>query len=126
MPPATPTVNVVENYRAAVTANPASAEARCNLGWGYYGHKQFAEAIKEFQEALALDANWLDAHYGLALAQKGAGAKPAAVAAFEKVAALASQIEDKVRGGMLLRLAHGQINQLNKGDWDIDKELRHH
>ncbi len=126
MPPATPVVNVIETYRAAVTANPRSAEAHCNLGWGHYGQKQFAEAIREFQEALILDANWLDAHYGLALAHKGAGAKLEAVAAFEKVAALAPQMEDKVRGGMLLRLAHGQVNQLNKGDWDLDKELRHH
>jgi tetratricopeptide (TPR) repeat protein len=127
MPPAkTPTVDVLENYRAAVSANPQSAEAHCNLGWGHYGQKQYAEAVKEFQEALRLDVNWVDAYYGLGLSQKGMGAKPDAVAAFEKAAKLAAQMEDRVRGGMLLRLAHGQINQLQKGDWDLDKELRHH
>ncbi len=126
--PATPakTVNVVDNYRAALAANPKSAEAHCNLGWGYYGQKQFAEAVKEFQEALALDGKWVDAHYGLGLALKGAGSKTEAVAAFETAAALAPQMEDRVRGAMLMRLAHGQINQLKKGDWDLDKELRHH
>ncbi len=126
--PATPaqTVSVIDTYRAAVTTNPNSAEAHCNLAWGYYGQRQFAEAVKEFQEALRLDANWLDAHYGLGLALKGAGSKTEAVAAFEKAAALAPQIDDRVRGSMLMRLSHGQINQLKKGDWDLDKELRHH
>lgn len=126
--PATPakTVNVIDTYRAAVTASPNNAEAHSNLGWGHYGQKQFAEAIQEFQEALRLDANWVDAHYGLGLALKGAGSKMEAVAAFEKAAALAPQMEDRVRGAMLMRLAHGQINQLKKGDWDLDKELRHH
>jgi tetratricopeptide (TPR) repeat protein len=116
----------LEAYRAAVGANPNSAEARSNLGWGYYGQKQFEEAIKEFQEALKIDANAVDAHYGLGLALKGFGSKMEAVAAFEKAAALAPQMPDKVRGAMLMRLAHGQINQLKKGDWDLDKELRHH
>jgi tetratricopeptide (TPR) repeat protein len=125
MPPTPPKVNVIDAYRAAVTASPNSAEAHSNLGWGYYGQKQFAEAIKEFQEALARDANWVDAYYGLGLAQKGAGAKTEAVAAFEKAAALAPQMEDRVRGSMLMRLAHGQVNQLKKGNWDLDKELRH-
>ena len=119
-------VSVIDTYRAAVTASPTSAGAHCNLAWGYYGQKQFAEAIKEFQEALKLDANCVDAHYGLGLALKGAGSKLEAVAAFEKAAALAPQMEDRVRGAMLMRLAHGQINQLKKGDWDLDKELRHH
>jgi tetratricopeptide (TPR) repeat protein len=126
--PATPaqTVSVIETYRAAVTANPNSAGAHCNLGWGYYGQRQFAEAVKAFQDALRFDANWVDAHYGLGLALKGAGSKMEAVAAFEKAASLAPQMEDRVRGAMLLRLTHGQINQLKKGDWDLDKELRHH
>jgi tetratricopeptide (TPR) repeat protein len=118
-------INVLDNYRAAVTANPASAEAQCNLGWGHYGQKAYAEAVKAFQAALALDANWLDAYYGLALAHKGAGATVDAVAAFEKVRTLAAQVPDVVRAHMLGRLAHGHINEIQKGDWDLDKELRH-
>ena len=117
--------NILDHYRAAVVANPGSAEAHANLGWGYYGQKQYAEAIKEFQEALSLDANWLDAHYGLGLAHKGAGLKAEALAAFEKVAALAPGLPDVVRAQMLRRLAHGHINAIKTGDWDLDKELRH-
>ena len=117
--------NVLEDYRAAATANPNSAEARCNLGWGYYGRKQHAEAIQAFEEALKLDQNWLDAHYGLALARKASGSTAEAVAAFEKAAALASQSTDRVRGQMLVRLIHGHINELKSGDWNLAKELYH-
>ncbi len=117
--------NILDHYRAAVAANPTSAEAHANLGWGYYGQKQYAEAIKEFQEALSLDTNWLDAYYGLGLAHKGAGSKVEALAAFEKAAALAPGLPDLVRGHMLTRLAHGHINAIKTGDWDLDKELRH-
>jgi tetratricopeptide (TPR) repeat protein len=128
MPVTTPSTlpNNIESYQAAVAANPQSAEAHSNLGWGYYGQEQYAEAIKEFNEALALDANWVDAHYGLGLTLRVTGAKAEAVEAFNKAAKLAPQMADKVRGAMLMRLAHGQINQMKTGDWDLDKELRHH
>ena len=122
---AAPTNNPIENYQATVNANPNSAEAHSNLGWGYYGQKQFAEALKAFQEALRLNPKLVDAHYGRALALKESGAKIEAVAAFEQVAALAPLMEDTVRAGMLLRLAHGHINQINKGDWGLAKELYH-
>ena len=122
--PATP-ANPLEKYRIAVDANPQSAEAHSDLGWGYYGQKQYAEAVNEYKEALRLDPNLLDAHWGLALTLKESGSKVEAIAAFEKAVGLASKVENKARGHMLIRLAHGHINQLNKGDWDLDKELRH-
>ena len=123
--PEAPT-QVLESYRAAVTANPNNAEAHSNLGWGYYGQKQFAEAVKAFQQALTLDRNVVDAHYGLGLTLKESGSQPGAIAEFESVAALAPQLENSVRGQMLARLAHGHINQMNVGDWGLDKELRRH
>ena len=118
-------VNVLETYRAAVTANPNSAEAHSNFGWGYYGQKQFAEAVEQFRQALALDRNMVDAHYGLGLTLKESGSKAEAIAAFESVVALAPQLENQVRGQMLVRLAHGHINLMKGGDWALDKELRH-
>ncbi len=117
--------NPIQNYQAAVNANPNSAEAHSNLGWGHYGQKQFAEALKAFQEALRLNSRLVDANYGRALALKESGAKKEALAAFEQVAALLPDMEDRVRAGMLLRLTHGHINQINKGDWGIAKELYH-
>jgi tetratricopeptide (TPR) repeat protein len=115
--------DVLEDYRAAVTTNPKSVEAHCNLGWGHYGRKQYTEALQAFEAALSLDANWLDAHYGLALAYKGAGSRAEAIAAFEKTAVLAAQDSDAVRGRLLVRLIHGHINALKTGDWDLAKEM---
>ena len=112
------------DLRAAVTASPTSAGAHCNLAWGYYGQKQFAEAIKEFQEALKLDANWVDAHYGLGLALKASGEKKEAIAEFEKASSLAAKLDDFVRGQMLTRLAEGHLNDLKTGDWAKDSKRR--
>lgn len=122
----TPPPSPLENYRAAVTANPNSAEAHNNLGWGLYGQKQLVEAVKEFQEAIRLDAQLFDAHYGLGLAHKAAGARVQAEAAFRAAHALAGQLENQVRGRMLQHLLHGHINQLITGDWGLDKELHLH
>ena len=117
--------NPLEKYRAEVTANPGSAEAHANLGWGYYSQKQTEEALKEFREALRLNPSLVDAQYGFGLALKESGAKTEAVAAFEKVVALAAGLEDHVRGNMLTRLAHGHMNYINKGNWDLAKEIFH-
>jgi tetratricopeptide (TPR) repeat protein len=112
---------VLESYQSAVAANPNSAEAQSNLGWGYYGQRQFDQAIAAFREALRLDRNYLDAHYGLGLAQKEAGAGADAVTAFEAVLALAPQLENAARGQMLARLAQGHINQITQGHWNLSK-----
>jgi tetratricopeptide (TPR) repeat protein len=124
MPDASPTL--LENYRAAVTANPDSAEAHCNLAWGFYGQRQYADAIQEFRQALSLDRNLIDAHYGLGLALKESGAGQEAVPVFDTVLGLAPQLDNAVRATMLSRLAKGHINQIKSGDWKLDKELRHH
>ena len=117
------TPNPLENYRAAVTADPHSAAAHNNLGWGLYGQKQLAEAVKELQEAIRLDGQLFDAHYGLGLAYKASGAKAEAITEFRAAYDLAGHLEDRVRGQMLRHLLHGHINQLNTGDWGLDKEL---
>src|SRR5947209_7335173 len=116
--------NTLENYQAAVTSNPTSPEAFSNLGWGYYGLRKYDEAVKAFREALSLDRNLTDAHYGLGLTLKESGAHPEAVAEFEAVTKLAPQDKNSVRGQMLARLAQGHINQINSGDWSLDTDLK--
>ena len=121
MPEALP--NTIENYQAAVSSNPNSPEADSNLGWGYYGQKKYDEAAQAFRQSLSLDRNLTDAHYGLGLTLKEAGAGQDAVAAFEAVIKLASQDENAVRGQMLARLARGHINRINSGDWGLATDV---
>jgi tetratricopeptide (TPR) repeat protein len=116
---------LIETYRAAASANPQDVQAQMNLGWGLYGATRHAEALEQFQRALALDADYVDAYYGQGLSHKALGNKEAAIAAFTKVAELAAQIEDQVRGTMLRRLAHGHVNEMNAGDWQLEAEIWH-
>lgn len=122
MPDAIP--NVLDNYRAAANANPTSAEAQANLGWGYYGQHLYEDAIKAFQAALTLDNGFVDAHYGLGMAYKESGAGPKAVPEFESVVKLTGQLENSVRAVMLARLARGHINQIQSGNWHLDADPR--
>jgi tetratricopeptide (TPR) repeat protein len=122
MPPAaTKEADAVEKYLANVSADPRNADAHANLGWGYYGKRQLAEAQKSFQDALALNPEHLEAQYGLALAFKASGSKAEAIAAFEKAKVLAGRSEDAVRKQMLARLIRGHINEINTGDWNLGK-----
>ena len=118
--------SVLEKYRSAVAAEPNNAQARCNLGWGYYGKQQYTEAVNTFREALAIDPDMVDAHHGLGLALKVSGGKQAAITAFESVAQLAPQLEDQVRGHMIARLAQGHISFINTGEWHLERDVRQH
>ena len=116
-------ISPIETYKAAVTANPNSAEAQSNLGWGFYGQHQYDDAIKAFQQALTLDRNLTDAHYGLGLTLKEASKNDEAVAEFEMVVKLAPQDSNAVRGLMLARLARGHISRIKSGDWNLGTDV---
>lgn len=117
--------SVLDQYRAQVEAEPESVDAKCNLGWGHYGERQYDQAIEVFREALQLDGGSVDALYGLGLSLKEGGRHEEAVPVFVKVMRLAPQKEPGARGTMLARLARGHINQIKKGDWDLDEEMRY-
>ena len=122
MPAAAAIPNVLDNYRASASANPTSAEAQSNLGWGYYGQHQYDDAIQAFQAALALDNGFIDAHYGLGLAFKEAGRGPQAVPQFEQVVKLTGQLDGGSRSVMLARLARAHINRIERGNWHIESD----
>ena len=113
----------LEEYRQAAAANPNSAEAHSNLGWGYYGVDKWDEAVREFNEALRLEPGHVDALYGLALTRKGAGAKVEAVSAFNATLEQLPKLEDQMRGNVLRRLTRGHINLIQTGDWKMSSVL---
>ena len=117
--------NPIDEYAAAATANPSNAQAQANLGWGHYGRDNLDEAMRQFEKALQLNRDNIDAQYGLSLALKKAGKTEQAVAALERAAELASKIQERERQQMLLRLIHGHINSIKIGDWKIGSELWH-
>ncbi len=118
------TTPAVDKAQAEVAAHPDSVDGYCNLGWGYYGARQYAEAIAAFREGLRLDAGSVDALYGLGLSLKEDGQQEEAISVFDKVVTLAPQRAKGARGRMLSRLSRGHINLIRKGDWDIDMEIR--
>ena len=118
-------VNPIDEYAAAATANPSNAQAQANLGWGHYSRDNLDEAMRQFEKALQLNKDNIDAQYGMSLTLKKAGKTDLAVAALERAAELASKIEDRERQQMLLRLLHGHVNVIKTGDWKIGSELWH-
>lgn len=92
-------------------------------GWLYFSRQNFDLASQDFRHILNLDANDIDAWYGLGLAQKSAKNTAKALEAFEKVLSLIVIIDDPQRASILSRLAKGQINQIKTGDWNLEKEV---
>jgi tetratricopeptide (TPR) repeat protein len=92
-------------------------------GWLYFSRQNFDLAIQDFRHILSVDANDIDAWYGLGLAQKSAKDTPKALEAFEKVLNLIVILDDSQRASILSRLAKGQINQIKTGDWNLEKEV---
>jgi tetratricopeptide (TPR) repeat protein len=117
------TQSPLEEYRQAVAANPKSADAHANLGWGFYGEDKWDDAVREFNEALRLEPGHIEALYGLALTRKCAGAKIEAVNSFNAAIAQLPTLEDQMRVNVLRRLATGHINQIQLGEWKLSSVL---
>lgn len=118
-------VNILDDYQKAVSAEPQSAAAQSNLGWGYYGKGHFEQAVAQFEKVLAIDPNNFDALFGSGLAHRRHNNSQAALAAFKRAQTVAEGMENSSRSHMLLRMVHAQINYLTSGDWKIGAELWH-
>ncbi|HKZ70638.1 MAG TPA: tetratricopeptide repeat protein [Anaerolineales bacterium] len=107
--------DALPDYQAAAATHPNNVEAQTNLGWGLYSKGRFDEAVKQFEKALALSRDFLDAHYGLALTHKKAGRSKEAIAAFEQASAILSKAEDHARAQMILNIIQSHLNDLRSG-----------
>lgn len=98
-----------------------------NAGWKLHTEGNDLDAEQQFNKALALDQESVEAHYGLGIVMKSQGNIEAMVTNFEIVIQLVAEIvEDRAKAEMLRRLAMGHINQVRNGDWGLEGEIWKH
>jgi tetratricopeptide (TPR) repeat protein len=104
---------------------PTSWEDYLKRGWAFYGKKDYKQAENDFRKTLSMQSDSVDAHFALGLVCKVQSRYDDAVKSFaEALKLLESKAEeDPGRRQMLRRLIKGHINELTKGDWDLEKEM---
>jgi tetratricopeptide (TPR) repeat protein len=108
---------------AAAAADPQDADIRLRLGWAYYGSRVLARAESAFQEARRLLPDDPEPPFALGLTHKKEGRSAEAVTAFRAAAERTSHLKDKGRAAILRRLSLGHINYLERGEWDLEREV---
>jgi cytochrome c-type biogenesis protein CcmH/NrfG len=108
---------------ASASANPRDADIRLRLGWGYYGAGRLDRAEGAFQEARRLLPDDPEPYFALGLTFKKVGKAAEAVSAFRDASQRTSHLKDKARAAILRRLSLGHINFLERGEWDLEREV---
>ena len=106
-----------------LTVIPENTMEFASRGWLFFSNQDFDKAIDDFRHVLDEERNDIDTWYGLGLALKAAGFANEAVAAFNSVLSLVRSEKDKQRANIISRLATGQINHIQTGDWNLEKEV---
>jgi len=99
------TAAAIKLYNRAVELNPGGPEALAGQGWCYLDKSQNAMALSSFQAALDANANYADAHMGLAEAWRARQNKQKAVAEYKKYVEL---------GGPEAEIAKRAIEELSR------------
>jgi tetratricopeptide (TPR) repeat protein len=107
---------------------PTTADDFQKRGMAYYARKQYPQAETDLKKAISLDSNHLDSYYSLGMVFKAANRKEEAVDAFTHVLDLiqANPGVDSTKNDMLRKLALGHMNEINQGDWNLEKEIWKH
>jgi Flp pilus assembly protein TadD len=112
----------LEQLEQQARASVSDAAAWLRWGWALYAAGRFSDSAEAGRKARALSAADPEPIYLMGMALKAAGDKAGAVAAFKAAAAEVPAMQDAVRGAMLRRLAIGQVNWLERGQWDLEPE----
>jgi tetratricopeptide (TPR) repeat protein len=106
---------------------PSTAGEYARRGMAFYARKQPEAAEADLKNAILLDKADIDSFYGLGMVLKAMDRKDEAVEVFQQVLNLIETNigTNKTRNDMLRRLALGHINQITKGDWNLEKEIWH-
>ena len=75
----------VSSYQRAIILDPQNPIYRLNLGGAYYNFKNYPEAIRLFEQAVALKPDWANAYYNLAWANFQNGSYDRAIQSMNNV-----------------------------------------
>ncbi len=115
-------------YEPDIVKEPTTANEYQRRGMAYYARKQFDDAERELQKAISLDNSHLDSYYCLGMVYKAIGRKEESTKSFTRALSLISSDTSlkTTQIDMLRRLAKGHINEMNQGDWNLEKEIWKH
>jgi tetratricopeptide (TPR) repeat protein len=104
---------------------PGSSREFQLRGYSFFTAGDYPQAEGDFEKAVSLDPNDLEALYGLGLTLKMQGRLEESSNAFRKVLGLLKEgsIKDRTRAQMLERLTKGHLNIMAIGDWNLEKEI---
>ncbi len=102
---------------------PKNPDDFMERGWLYYSQKKYDQAVADFNRVLQDMPYDVDTWYTLGLTFKALGDTQKAVDAFNKIDAIIGGIDDPQRAMIVTRLAHGQVNQIKTGNWNLEKEV---
>ena len=107
---------------------PETAREYIQRGMSFYARKRYEESEADFKMAIEADANNEDGFYGLGMVYKARGELEKSTNSFNEVIRLVanSPSEQHNRQEMLRRLALGHINEMQTGDWNLEKEIWRH
>lgn len=120
--PRTGAAAALEQLEQAARAPGAQVALKLRWGWALYGAGRFGEAIEVARGVEAQGAESAEVSYLLGIALKASGDQEGAARAFRRAAMEAQGLSDAVRGAMLRRLAVGQANWIERGEWDLEPE----
>ena len=103
--------------------NPKSPEEYLERGWLYYSRQKFDKAESDIRQVLQADPADIEAWYALGLTLKAQGNTDKAIEAFAKVDQSTAYLDDRQRAMIILRLAHGQVNLIRTGNWNLENEI---
>lgn len=108
----------------STSSSPTYAEFY-RQGWALHASGKQDAAEENLRKAIDLEPESVDAYYTLGLTLKAQDRRREAVEAFRKVLSLieAGVIEHNARSEMVRRLSLGHINQIEQGDWNLEKEI---
>jgi tetratricopeptide (TPR) repeat protein len=116
-------IKAMETILQPENMNPQTPSDYTARGWVFYSQKKYDQAVADYKTALENEPENPDIFYALGLALKASGANAEALEAFSKVDQYLANIEDRQKATIVSRLAHGQVNQIKTGDWNLEKEV---